>query len=209
LALREAFQRPSRHESGFLPSLLRQLLVQDGIDADAARQVGCEQAVRIESSLDRQEIPVARIDAIELLGRQDLVLGEVNLAAAPDRRVDETVDGRAAGDLVSCLRVELEIKAVAVFGERDQAVVRLVCAQNGRDRRAGRRSAYSQQFDNRFACAGSRESELDGVPARAADEVSRRHSEAGLETEPEEKFGVRGISRQRSQPASEVVETIE
>ena len=71
-------------DNDFLFSLLRPLLVQDRVDADATRQVGCKQAVRIESSLDCQEIPVAREDAVELLGRQDLVLGEVNLAAAPD-----------------------------------------------------------------------------------------------------------------------------
>ncbi len=135
-------------------------------------------------SLDRQEIPVAGIDAVELLGPQDLVLGKVNLAAAPDRRIDEAVDGLAAGGLVALLRVELEVEAVAVFGERNQAVVRLVGAQDGRDRRAGRRLADSQQLDDRFARAGSRKGELDGIPVRAADEVGRRHGEAGLETEP-------------------------
>ncbi len=196
-------------ENDFLSSLLRLLLVQDGIDADATRQVGCEQAVRIESSLDRQQIPVARIDAVELLGRQDLVLGEVDLAAAPDRRIDQAVDGLAAGGLVLRLRVELEVEAVAVLGERDQAVVRLVRAQDGRDRRAGRRLADPQQLDDRLACTGSRKGELDGVPARAADEVGRRHGEAGLEAEPEEKLGVRGMSRQRSQPAPDVVEPVE
>ena len=133
----------------------------------------------------------------------------MNLAATPDRRIDEAVDGLAAGGLVLRLRVELEVEAVAVFGERDQAVVRFVCAQNGRNRRAGRRLAYSQQFDDRFACAGSWKGELDGVPVRAADEVGRRYGEAGLETEPEEKFGVRGLSRQRSQLAPEVVEAVE
>ena len=116
---------------------LRLLLIQTRVDADAPRQIGCEQAVRIESSLDRQEIPVARKDAVELLGRQDLVLGKVNLAAAPDRCIDEAVDGLAAGGLVLSLRVELEVEAVAVLGERDQAFVRLVCAQDGRDRWAG------------------------------------------------------------------------
>ncbi len=119
----------------------------------------------------------------------------MNLAAAPDRRIDEAVDSLAAGGFVLRLRVELEVEAVAVFGERDQAVVRFVCAQDGRDRRAGRRPAYPQQFNDRFACAGSRKGELDGVPARAADEVGRRHGEAGLETEPKEKLGVRGMSR--------------
>jgi len=113
------------------------LIVQDGVDADAACQVGCEQAVGIESALDGQEIFVAGKDAVELLGPQNLVLSEVNLAAAPDRGIDEAVDGLAAGGLVAGLGVELEVEAVAIRGERDQAVVRLVCAQDGRDRRAG------------------------------------------------------------------------
>jgi len=119
-------------------SLLGPLFIQDRVDADAAGQVGGEQAVRIESSLDCQEIFVTGIDAVELLGSQDLVLGKVNLAAAPDRRIDEAVDGLAAGGLEVRLGVELEVKAVAVLGKRDQAVVRLVCAQDGRNRRAGR-----------------------------------------------------------------------
>ena len=119
----------------------RPLLVQDRIDTDAAGQVGGEQAVRIELSLDGQEIFVAGKDTVKLLGPQDLVLGEVNLAAALGRGIDEAVDGLAAGGLVAGFGVELEVEAVAVLGERDQAVVRLVCAQDGRDRRAGRRVA--------------------------------------------------------------------
>ena len=117
--------------------LLRPLTVQDGVDADAACQVGCEQAVRIEPPLDGQEVFVAGKHAVKLPGPQDLVLGEVNLAAAPDRGIDEAVDGRAAGGLVAGLGVELEVEAVAVLGERDQAVVRPVRAQDGRDRRTG------------------------------------------------------------------------
>jgi hypothetical protein len=77
--------------------LLRPLLVQNGVDADAACQIGHEQAVWIESLFDCQQILVARIDAVELFGRQDLIFGEVNLAAAPDRRIDEAVDGLTAG----------------------------------------------------------------------------------------------------------------
>ena len=68
-------------------------------------------------SLDGQEIFVAGKDTVKLLGPQDLVLGEVNLAAAPGRGIDEAVDGLAAGGLVAGLGVELEVEAVAVFGE--------------------------------------------------------------------------------------------
>ena len=97
--------------------LFRLLFIQNWVDADAACQIGCEQAVRIEPSFDRQQIPVARIDAVELLGRQDLVFGEVDLAAAPDRRIDEAVDSLATGGLVLLLRVKLKVEAVAVLGE--------------------------------------------------------------------------------------------
>ena len=97
--------------------LFRLLFVQNRVDPDAARQVGCEQTVRVQPSLDRQQIPVARIDAVELFGRQDLVFGEVDLAAAPDRRIDEAVDSPAAGGLVLLLGVKLKVEAVAVLGE--------------------------------------------------------------------------------------------
>lgn len=100
-----------------LSSLLRLLLVQGRVDADAACQVGCEQAIRIESAFDRQELTAARVDSVELLGGQDLVLGEVNLAAAPDRRIYETVDCFAAGGLLVFFRVEFEVEAVAVLGK--------------------------------------------------------------------------------------------
>ena len=93
------------------------LLIQGRVDADAACQVGCEQAVRIKPAFDRQEFTAARIDSVELLGGQDLVLGEVNLAAAPDRRIDETVGCLAAGSLLVLFRVEFEVEAVAVLGK--------------------------------------------------------------------------------------------
>jgi hypothetical protein len=61
----------------------------------------------------------------------------VDLAAAPDRRIDQAIDGCAARGLVPLLGVELEVEAVAVLGEqiRRDPTVR---AQDGRDRGAGR-----------------------------------------------------------------------
>jgi hypothetical protein len=117
--------------------IIRSLIVWDSIQAHAACQVGCEKTLWIESPLDHQEISVARKDAVELFGRQNLVLGKVNLAAAFDRRLDKAVDRLAAGSLVALFRMEFEVEAVTVLGERDQAVVWLVRSQNGRHRWAG------------------------------------------------------------------------
>ena len=97
--------------------LLRPLFVQHGIDADAPCQVGCEQALRIELSLDRQQILVARVDPIELFGPQDLVLGKVNLAATAGCRIDKAVDRFAAGCLRVFLGVKLEVEAVTILGK--------------------------------------------------------------------------------------------
>ena len=52
--------------------------------------------------------------------------------------VDDAVDGSAALDLVVLLGMELEVEAVSVFREREQAIVGEVSAQDGGDRRAGR-----------------------------------------------------------------------
>ena len=89
--------------------------------------------------LDFQQFTVAGKDAVKLIGCQDLVLGQVNLAAAPDRGIDQAVDGLAAGILVALFGMEFEIETVAILGKRDQGVVGFVGAQDGRDRRAGRR----------------------------------------------------------------------
>ena len=107
------------------------------IDADPARQVGCEQAVRLELPFDLQKIPVAGVDTVELLRCQDLVLGKVDLAATPDRGIDETVDSFPTGGLVAFFRVELEIEAVTILGKGNQTVIWLVRAQDGRYRRTG------------------------------------------------------------------------
>ena len=63
---------------------------------------------------------------------------ESGIAAAPDRRIDEAVDGLTAGGLLMGLGMKLEVEAVAVFGKRDQAVVGLVGPQDCGDRRTGR-----------------------------------------------------------------------
>ena len=75
-------------------------------EADPAGEIGVEQAVRIELLLQGQELPAARVDAEELLRREDLVLGKVHLAAAAGRRIDEAVHGLSARGLVALLRVE-------------------------------------------------------------------------------------------------------
>ena len=160
------------------------------VDADAARQIGGEQPVGVQAALDLQEVPIAGVDAIKLIGSQDLVLGEVNLAAVADGRIDEAVDGFAAGGLVVFFGVELEVEAVAVLGERDQAVVRRVGAQDGRDGWAGGRLADAHQLDDRRASERAWKGELDRVPVGAAYQMRRRHGEAGFETESEKKLAV-------------------
>ena len=159
--------------------------------------------------LDLEEVAAPWIDAGELFRCQHLVLGEVNLAAALGRRIDEAIDRLTTRDLVVRLRMEFKVEAVAVFGEREQAVVRAVGAQNGRDRRTGRRPADVQQFDDGVAGDGSWKRELDGVPARAADKVGRRYGETGFETEPEKELGVRRTARPRRPVAQGVVEPVE
>ena len=79
-----------------------------------------------------------------MIGSQDLVLGEVNLAAAAGGGINKAVDGLAAGGFGVFLGVELEVEAVTVFGKRYQAVVGFVRAQDRRNRRAGRRLANSE-----------------------------------------------------------------
>ena len=49
---------------------------------------------------------------------------------------------------------------------------------------------FSEQLDDRFARVGSRKRELHGVATGPANEMGRRHREAGLETESEEEFGI-------------------
>ncbi len=94
----------SLSENDVLSPLLQLLLIQDGVNADTACQVGCEKAVLIDSFLDLQEISVAGVDAVELLGREDLVLGEVNLAAAPgSARADGHVVLLAVGQCLAAL----------------------------------------------------------------------------------------------------------
>ncbi len=159
----------------------RQLALRDDVEVVEANMV----IELIEPAFDLKEFAVAGENTVKLIGCQDLVLGKVNLAAAPDRGIDQAVDSLAAGVFVALLGMEFKIETVTVLGKRDQGVIRLVDAQDGRDRRAGRRLADSQQLDDRFPGTGSRKGELDRVAVRTADEVGRRYGETGFESESE------------------------
>jgi hypothetical protein len=110
-------------------------------DTDPAGQIRGENALRIKPLLDCQKLTVAGIDTGELLGGEDLVFGEMDLATPFDRCFDQAVDGLAAGGLVTLLGVELEVEAVAVLGEREQSVIGFVSPEDRGYRRAGRRLA--------------------------------------------------------------------
>ena len=75
----------------------------------------------------------------------------MDLAAAPGRRSDETVDGLAAGRLLAFLGVKLEVEAVAILGKGNQTVVRFVGPQDGCHRGQGddRQIRISSMMDSR------------------------------------------------------------
>ena len=80
-------------------------------------------------SFDSQQLFVARVDSVELLRGQNLVLREVDLAATLGRSVDQAIDSFSAGNFLPSLWVKFKIKAVAVFGKRQQTVVPFVRAK--------------------------------------------------------------------------------
>lgn len=63
-------------------------MIQYRVDTNAAGQIGGEQTFRIQLTFDLQQVLVAGIDAVKLIGPQDLVLGEVNLSAAAGGCID-------------------------------------------------------------------------------------------------------------------------
>ena len=85
------------------------------IDADTTSEVGREQTIRIKPTFDFKEFPVARINAIELLGPQDLVFGKVDFTTTPDRSIDEAINSLPAVVLVAHFWMKFKIEAIAIL----------------------------------------------------------------------------------------------
>ena len=73
---------------------MRRLVGSHRIDSHTARQIGRKQSLGIKLAFEFKQFPESRIDPVELLRPQDLVLGKVNLAAAHDRRVNQPINQR-------------------------------------------------------------------------------------------------------------------
>ena len=185
------------------------LAEEDGVDADATREVRGEEPLRVELVLDAEQLVVPRVQAAELLGPEDLVLGQVDLAAVARGGVDEPVDGAAAGVDVTRLGMELHVEGVAVFREGDDAVVLLVRAEDGGGGRARRGAADGHHLGHGLAGVLAWEGELDGVAVGPAGEVGRGDGEAGLEAESEEELVVLAAPDAVDDAAGVVVQAVE
>ena len=97
---------------------------------------GADGAVGLMASPRISSEPKQRLNVLVVV--EDTLRADHLGAYGYGRETSPAVDGLTARSFMLCLRVEFEIKTVAVLGKRDQTVVPFVCAQDGCDRWTGR-----------------------------------------------------------------------